>query len=157
MFSLVAVDQDRMIASIHNGDQSGCNLILRYLNKGLFVSRNAKLKEGDAVIVEELGILLGVFFEDQCAAGVHKRISLADLASFAYHISSHSQHALQAQCLEKGKMTLLRKAGSIDPRIDHSKVLWRYERCRWSRTWVGGRGPQDVMGGAIIFATTLQG
>lgn len=65
MLSFVAVNQDGMVASVQDRHQSGSDLVRGYRDKRLFVSWNAKLKEGDTVLIEKSRVGFGIFFQDQ--------------------------------------------------------------------------------------------
>lgn len=53
MFALVAVDEDGMVASIEDCSECGCDLVGGDGDERLFVTGDAKLEEGDSVLVEE--------------------------------------------------------------------------------------------------------
>lgn len=42
-------------------------------------------------------------------------------------VSRDAQYAAEAERLEKVKVLLLWEAAPVEPRVDHSKVLWRNE------------------------------
>lgn len=53
MFAFVAVNEDRVIATIQNGGEGGSDLVGRNGDEGFFVSWNPELEKGDAIGVEK--------------------------------------------------------------------------------------------------------
>ena len=94
------MDQDRVISPVQDCHEGRRDLVRGDGYEGLLVSRNAKLEKRDAVLVEKRRVGLGVLFENQ------------------------GEHRAEAKRAEKGEMLLFRKAGAVDVRVDHGKVVW---------------------------------
>lgn len=106
VFALIAVDQDRMVPAVEEDCECGADLVVWDLNKGLLVSGNSKLKEGDLVLLQELHVLIRVVLENEC------------------------QDTLETELLQKGKVLLLGETTAIDPGRDHVEVVRRAEVLR---------------------------
>lgn len=99
MLTLIAVDEDRMVATVEDGHECSGDLVRRDRDEGFLVARDAELEEGDAVAVEKARVGFGVLFEDECENGS------------------------QAERTEEWKVFLFGEAGSVDVRVDHGKVV----------------------------------
>ena len=72
MLALVAMYQDRMIPRVHQDHKGLRYYVLWNIYKRLFVSRHAKLKEADAIVLQELFVLLRVLFQYQSSIGLRR-------------------------------------------------------------------------------------
>ena len=106
VLSLVAVDEERVVAAVEDSTEGRADRLLRDLVERLLVALQPKLEQLRAVVGQEGGVRLGIVLRAEVDDGA------------------------QAELLQEAEVPLRRERGPVDPAPHHGEIVRRKESHR---------------------------